>query len=87
MPGFTLKDAMLGMALVAVGLTLEILYFRYGRILELGILADFYCFFGGAAAIGAGLLAPFHEKAPGVLIGLGLAVCYLVFLFARALIF
>ncbi|MFO0791427.1 MAG: hypothetical protein U0805_18360 [Pirellulales bacterium] len=76
MPDFSIKELLLGMALVALGLSLEILYFRHATDLDMPVIASFYCVFGGAAAIGAGLLAPFQQKAFGLVIGVGAVVCF-----------
>jgi hypothetical protein len=80
MPRFSIKDLMLGITLVAIGLAVDFAAVRYpwyppppgvrpGTVVMIISVA-----FGvGAAFIGAGALAPFHKKAIGAVIGFALA--------------
>jgi hypothetical protein len=86
MPRFSIKDLLLAITLVAVGLSLEIALMGYhwrilwGMSLSEKILCVFLAFGAGGAKIGAGLLAPFHKKAAGGLIGLALVGSFFVLL-------
>jgi hypothetical protein len=86
MPRFSIKDLLLAMLLVGVGLSTELVILNsVAGPMPMGIpiFVSFLCYlavFGtGGALIGAGLLAPFHRKAVGLAIGFVFASSFFFF--------
>ena len=84
MPQFSIKDLLIAITLVAIGLSFEFAVFRYDGPLpydlpDLAKIALVFVVFGpGGAMIGAGLLTPFHKKAVGAGIGIVLVGAFFV---------
>ena len=76
MPRFSIKDLMLAMLLVSLGLATEIAIFSGHLPGPIGLLA----YFCGLAMIGAGLFAPFHKKVLGAWFFVGVGVAAIVFM-------
>jgi hypothetical protein len=69
MPRFSIKDLLLAITLVSIGLSLETLIFRTCAPKYLGTGLSFAAIVCGPVFIGAGLIAPFYRIEVGAVIG------------------
>lgn len=79
MPRFTIKDLTLGLTLVAIGLSIEILLFNSSFLPQTDeeLLLGYFVMCYGLATITAGLSAPFHRKKLGAVVGFVSGVAFL----------
>jgi hypothetical protein len=75
---FSIKDLMLATLLVAVGLSIEIVLFRFLPHTNAQLLVAYFMLCSGLATIGAGLFTPFRKKKLGGTLGFVLGVAFLV---------
>ena len=83
-PRFSIKDLMLSTLLVAVGLTVEIVLFRFLPRTSEEFLLAYFILCSGLATIGAGLFAPFRKKKVGAAVGFVIGVVFLATLMYSA---
>jgi uncharacterized membrane protein HdeD (DUF308 family) len=77
MPRFSIKDLMLAITLVAVGLSIEIVVFSFLPHTDKEFFFLGYSLMcSGLATIVAGLSAPFHKKKWGAAIGFVVGVAF-----------
>ncbi len=85
-PRFTLRDILIAIGLIAVGLgVLAEIIRRDPGCINFGILLVLY--FGSFAMIGAGLFTPFHKWMIGAVVGCVTAFVIMVGLFAMMIIY
>ena len=85
MPRYSIKDLLLAVLLISVGIVLLSPLFRMAPeplpwYMD-GILPILVMWFGGCSMIGAGLFAPFQRKAVGACVGAALALMYVVIVY------
>ena len=85
MPRYSIKDLLLAVLLISVGIILLSPLFRMSPeprpwYMD-GIPPILVMWFGGCSSIGAGLFAPFQRKATGARVGAALALMYVMIVY------
>jgi len=78
MPRFSIKDLLLGITLVAVGIAVESMMGRIRLVVD-ERWSNMIIFCGGIAIIAAGVFAPFHRKKAGAVVGFVAALLFVLF--------